>query len=383
MHILVIPSWYTLPERPMRGIFFREQAEALLAVGHQVGVITYNYHSIKTVFQNGPLPSISYSSEGGMPIYRIRLQNFYAKSKQLHLFFHRLASLAAYQQYIHEQGRPDLIQAHSILYGGYIAVCALQKYGIPVVITEHSTAFLRGMIDPEKARVSRLVLKDANKICAVGKALAKELQNYAPGRTVDVVGNMVDGDFFQLSTLPRSAGQPFVFASLAIIEKKKGLDILLYAFSKACKARNVLLRLGGSGEELQNLKNLAHELGIQDQVQFLGELSRDGVRELIRHTHVMVSSSYVETFGVTVIEALASGRPVVVTNSGGPEDFVDTNNGLIVPPGDASALAEAMERMIDLYSDYNPARIRANILAKYGRQAFVRRMESIYQDVTH
>jgi glycosyltransferase involved in cell wall biosynthesis len=90
-----------------------------------------------------------------------------------------------------------------------------------------------------------------------------------------------------------------------------------------------------------------------------------------------VLASDVETFGVVVIEALACGRPVVVTASGGPDQLVTAQNGLLIPTGDRSALREALTAMRRTAGRYDRPGIRAAALGLYGPEAFARRFTEI------
>ena len=81
------------------------------------------------------------------------------------------------------------------------------------------------------------------------------------------------------------------------------------------------------------------------QVEFPGLLNREEVRNIIQESHVVVSSSIIETFGVTLIEGMSCGKPVIATRSGGPEEFVTPEVGILIPTDDITALANAMKSM--------------------------------------
>jgi glycosyltransferase involved in cell wall biosynthesis len=90
-----------------------------------------------------------------------------------------------------------------------------------------------------------------------------------------------------------------------------------------------------------------------------------------------VLASDVETFGVVVIEALACGRPVVVTASGGPDHLVTAENGLLIPTANLPALRDALILMRRNAAGYDRAAIRADALRNYGPVAFARRFAEI------
>jgi glycosyltransferase involved in cell wall biosynthesis len=159
------------------------------------------------------------------------------------------------------------------------------------------------------------------------------------------------------------------------------VDVLLKAFAQACRGQAVRLRIAGEGSERAKLERLRDQLQLSDQVQFIGRLTRPEARDLIQGSHAVVSSSYVETFGVTLIEAFACGRPVVATRSGGPTFLVNAHNGILTTPGDVNGLAAALQSMIADYQRFDPAAIRAACADQYGAAAVVRRLEAVYEQV--
>ena len=194
---------------------------------------------------------------------------------------------------------------------------------------------------------------------------------------------MVDVDFFHPADekLPLV---PFRFAVVALLNKNKAIDVLLEAFSRAfgdTGVGEVILEIAGDGEERGNLEKLSRQLGIQDKVRFLGMLPRQEVRNLLQRSHVLLSSSYVETFGVSIIEAMACGRPVIATRSGGPNDFVNDENGLLVPPGDVESLSKAMSYVKRNYSKYNSREIRNYCVRRFGKRAVASDLENAYREV--
>ena len=385
MHILVIPSWYPSPENPIRGIFFLEQAQALQKAGHQVRVLVPpTLKSIKKLREirsiSELMPKFQVETYKGIKTHRLSAWKWIPLpdllSKKLWL---RWYGNKAFKAYLKEEGKPDIIHAHSLLYGGYLAVQLKKKQHIPVVLTEHSTGFRRNIFSKKQINLIKKYFPKVDETIAVSASLEKDIQSYLPQKNINILGNIVDSNYFYLSTSPPCC--PFVFCLIAFLTPKKGVDIALQSFAKAFKGRGVLLKIAGSGAEKNNLMNLAKRLGIAQQVDFMGLLSQEQVRDLLHQSHALVSSSYIETFGVNLIEAMSCGRPVISTRSGGPEMFVNEHNGILVPPGDIDALAKAMERMLENYSQYEPAKIRSECVAKFGEAAIIHQLEVIYQNV--
>ena len=137
------------------------------------------------------------------------------------------------------------------------------------------------------------------------------------------------------------------------------------------------LRLVGEGPIRPDLERLCAARGIAGQVDFLGLLPSEGVRDKLGRADAFVLASDVETFGVAVIEALAFGRAVIVTASGGPDHLVTAANGILIPPNDPAALRDALVQMRGQAASYDHAAIRAEALRLYGPEAFARRFAEI------
>ena len=138
-----------------------------------------------------------------------------------------------------------------------------------------------------------------------------------------------------------------VFGIVARLSPAKDHATLLLAFAPvAAEFRDARLVLVGDGELRANLESRAADLGLTDQIVFLG--SRHDVPELLSVFDCFVLSSYTEGLAVTLLEAMAAGLPVVATNVGGNAEVVkDGHTGVIVPSRDADSLSRAMRWVLE------------------------------------
>jgi glycosyltransferase involved in cell wall biosynthesis len=138
------------------------------------------------------------------------------------------------------------------------------------------------------------------------------------------------------------AGPTLAFAGR--ITRQKALDVALDALARV---NGVSLLVAGDGPDLPAVRRQATERGLDGRVRFVGSLGRDDVLALFRAADASLLSSSWENFPHTVVEALAVGTPVIATAVGGvPELVRDGSNGLLVPAGDAGALADAIRRVV-------------------------------------
>ena len=288
--------------------------------------------------------------------------------------------LKLFAGYARANGAPDLVQAHGALNAGVAAWAIRRRWGIPYVLTEHSTAFAQGRLRRWERDLVQRVIEGAQHCLAVSPQLAGLLTAQYPGSRWHYLPNPLGEDFLDQSAAAagRKTGEPFVFISVARLSPEKGHARLVEAFAEAFGSHpGVRLRLAGDGPIRAELGHLCAVRGIARQVNFLGLLPSSQVRDELAAADAFVLASDVETFGVAVIEALACGRPVIVTASGGPDHLVTAANGMLIPARDPASLREALIRMRHHAGGYDNAAIRAEALSLYGPEAFARRFAEI------
>lgn len=386
MHVLFMVNNYPTMFDPVDHIFYADQAQALRRAGVKVGVVVEarTASMVKYVRHYRRLPPLiaKEADTAGFPVYRAFWGEVPRSAVGFRVFSKMRLAKLAFNRYCREQGTPDVIHAQNTLYAGYMAARIAERHKIPFVVTEHFSGFLRDLVMPKQHRYVAYALEKAAMRFAVSGRLAESLKPYAGSRPVNVLPNVVDTDFFAFHPPPDTADH-FEFTTAARFDENKALSVLLRAFCQAFYGKPVFLNLIGDGALRRDLESLVVELGIQDQIRFTGWLSREGIREILYHSHGVVSSSRVETFGLSLLEALACGRPVVSTRSGGPEGFVTVDNGLLVPVDDVAALALALQQMRQHYYEYNLAAIREMCVREFSEQAFVDKLLNIYQQVQH
>lgn len=384
-HVVVLPSWYPTALEPVGGIFFREQAQALVRHGGvRVGVIAPVLRPVRSVTRGGAAGyRFQVEEEDDQGVRTLRALGWNAPrlpalNRRVWLWLAR----RMLRRYAARYGAPDLIHAHSVLTAAWPARVLARERGIPCVVTEHTSLYAERRIEPWQAAVLREVFAGAARVIAVSRALARELEPYVGGTPVEVVPNLVDTGFFTPPPRPRGGGR-FRFLSVALSDPVKGTDVLLRAFAEGFRGRDAELELGGGGPLEPSFRRLAGEMGIADQVRFLGPLTREGVRDAMWRADAYVLPSLVETFGVVVIEAMATGLPVVATACGGPQDTVVPAAGRLVPPGDAAALAAEMRAMARDHEGWRRAsgEIRAHAVKHFSQPVVAARLASLYRAV--
>lgn len=383
-HVLILPSWYPTRPCPVRGVFLRQQVLALQKAGLKVGVIYPDLRSLRELevnalsenhFQTSTImdevvPTYVYH---GWNIPRLRIEPFLWKRQTKKLF----------DLYTAKFGNPDLIHAHSILWGGVSAEEIAASENIPYLITEHASNYAQGIVRSWQEPYIHRAISNAAVVMAVSKALADQLMPYSDGKRIEVLPNMVDTDYFIHPPVSRKIN-PFRFLTVARLTPKKGVDLLIRAFaSSLSQEKDIFLDIGGDGGQRSELEALVKDLHIQDRVNFLGELSLEQVRDSMWRANAFVLPSYVETFGVVLIEAMATGLSVIATSCGGPNEIVKPDIGWLVESGDVEEMSLALKNIYDHRFELHEREsgIRAYVVNNYSDAVIVERLLGYYNQV--
>jgi teichuronic acid biosynthesis glycosyltransferase TuaC len=225
--------------------------------------------------------------------------------------------------------------------------------------------------------------RSAEAIVCVGSRLARDCVaelGVDPARTL-VIPNTYDVDRFVPITRSRD-GSTLRLVTLGRLSFEKGHDVLLRAFRRVlddgCEATLTLI---GDGPERAALEKLAGELGVEERVAFTGTLLGPDVPVAFAEADAFVLPSRDEGFGVALIEAMATGLPVVATRSGGPEDIVSEEDGVLVSPCDPDELAEAILAISSRLHEYDGASIAGRTAERYSSEAVGGRLAQLYGEV--
>jgi glycosyltransferase involved in cell wall biosynthesis len=293
-------------------------------------------------------------------------------------------------EHLHADRRFDLIHAHFSYPDGAVALALGRQLRIPVVVTEH-VLWKPWMDESRLARpqASWAVCGAAARI-AVSDAVRRTMLTFLPRDPgIDVIPVGVDAEAFPLkqiseSSAPREERVLFV----GWLNYVKGVDVLFESLSLLVRRRpRVRLTIVGGAlfrhtrMQQEGLLRSARETGLERHIVFAGPRSAEGVSQFMREGDLLVLPSRRESCGSVLLEALASGTPVVATRCGGPEEIVTEEVGVLTPVDDPVALAAAMDKVLDARSEYNPARLREYALAKFSWDRLSEAYLDIYRSV--
>ena len=283
--------------------------------------------------------------------------------------------------------KPDMVHGQSTTTGivGFLAKKLLKK---PYVVYERgSEVYLPWLF---KTPISKLVLRRADVVIALTEDMKTEMQKIY-SRDVAVIPNGIDLESYEDLPTKEASRQRLalnnndkIILFVGTLRPVKGLKYLIQAMNmvrqKDTKARLMLI---GYGEERQSLEGLVKELDLGDRVTFVGKVPNEKVPEYMAASDIFVLPSLSEGFPVVILEAMASGLPIVATKVGGlPEIVKDGENGFLVKPRGPEELADKVLALLE-NEELRRGMIRnnRNKVQQYSWENTVGQLEAIYSHV--
>jgi 1,2-diacylglycerol 3-alpha-glucosyltransferase len=289
--------------------------------------------------------------------------------------------------------QPDVIHNHSCSALGIQTLAVAQMIGVPALCTCHVllttmldyAPFSLGRLPLAGQAATQLIMTFLNRfpvVTAPSWTLCHQLRTM--GLTVPnlAVSNGIELDMFPCSDSLNSGASTLLHVGRLGSEKR--VDVLLRGFAMAARRKpDLRLWIAGDGPQDAALRNLTQVLGVESSVRFLGRIARESLPDLYRRSSLFLTTSPMETQGLVVLEAMASGLPVLAVNAMALPELVRSDyNGLLVPAEDAEALAHAILFMVGEPSQLRRMGQHARHTAeRHDIQRTVRRYEHLYQSL--
>lgn len=248
----------------------------------------------------------------------------------------------------------DVVHAHTYSPLFYSVPAAKLVGGVKVVYTEH------GRLYPERSNwkhslINPILALGTDHMVSISESTAKAMNKYDnfPLNRIKVIHNGISipdieqkVDFLAKKRSLGLAESCRVIGTAARIEEIKNIPMMLRAFQHVLdEIPDTCLLIAGKGSKEQELKSYAEELGISQKVKFVG--LRNDLWEIYQIMEIFLLSSFTEGISVTLLEAMASGVPAVVTDVGGnSEVVVDEVTGCLVPLNDDGAMAKSIVELL-------------------------------------
>ncbi len=380
MHVLILPSWYPRFDGDAEGSFFQDQAQALASRGLQVGVVFADLRGPGRYFRLGQKSGLTVRADGLLNEVRSHGFNWFSRNAAGYRALWGWHARRAFDVYCERFGKPDIIHVHSMEPAAHFAAQVKARYGIPFVTTEHSSYHL--VASGRAAAGSRyphlVAASSAN--LAVSKQFADTL-NAIYGGHWSFLPNIVSKRFLAHPLIGSPDGQ-IRLISVALLSRQKRMDLVIGAVAVLRRrGRDAALTIIGDGAQRSVLEKLVDDLDLRAHVAFAGRVASTAMPAEMAKGNLLVSASERETFGVTLVEAMALGMPVVATRSGGPESIVTSDVGRLAADWSAEAIADSIEEIVTSADGFRPAAIRANCVSRFSAAVISEALDALYSRV--
>ena len=318
------------------GVVATELGIELAALGHEVHFISYSQPFRLTGRDEG----ISYHE---VPVSSYPLFEFPPYDLAL---ASRMAEVAEFNDL-------DLLHVHYAIPHSVSALLARQMLAakgrrLPFVTTLHGTDITLVGLDRSYLPITRYAIQESDGVTSISHYLKeKTVQDFGVTRGIEVIENFVNCDVYmpikddaaRAAARLRLAGQDeAILMHLSNFRPVKRVVDVVRIFAQVVRELPAQLVLVGDGPDRSAAEWLAHDLGIQAKVHFLGKLDR--VHEMLPLADILLMPSELESFGLAALEAMACKVPSIATRVGGVPELIDDGvTGLLYPVGDVEAMA--------------------------------------------
>ncbi len=276
-----------------------------------------------------------------------------------------------------------LVHAHTGIYGGVLAL-HLARPDARVIVHEHAS-FLDQVFAQRAARLLYgEVLARADEFLCVSSRLRDQIAAEFPAyaHKLSVVPNVID--FSRFTPGGERSAELLSWLYVGRLVQPKGVDELLEAFALVAKGEErATLTMVGHGAREEALTARVKELGLGDRVRILPPVEPEDVNALMHQHDLLVHASKGETFGMTVVEAVAAGMTVLATRCGGPEESltgIESKAGALMDVSEnPKVIADAYWQLRQDVSGVDPVAAREVLESRYGAEAVAKQLIAIYE----
>lgn len=282
--------------------------------------------------------------------------------------------------------RCDVVHAHTFSSALPARAAARLAGGRPVVLTLHTSHFLRRAGIRLWRPVLAWLVKGADHVLATSREIGDVAEDLAPGIRVQAVTNAVDVERFRprgpAAASPGARDGPVLrIVAPRRLYPKNGVELLVRAMPRILGSLpTVEAWLVGDGPERERLEALARRLEVAGAIRFLGARPHAEMPALLRSARIAVIPSLMEATSVAALEAMACGLPVAASRVGGLPEIVDEEVGILFRPGDPADLAEkVVELLRDPDLEVRGRRARERVVRNWAGERLARRHLEIYE----
>jgi len=379
LSVLILSSWYPARTNPTLGNFNEKFAEAAALFNKVTAlhIAADENMSIATEYvqteNNGVDTRIVYFRKKHKEFWTDKVAKSY---RFLKYYF------TVYKQYKKQNGKPDIVHLNILYPVGIIALLFKKIYGLPYVISENWTGYLPSNYIRQNFLVritSRIIAKNAYALLPVSLDLKKAMLSHGFNNTYYIVPNVTDTKHFNLSESAKVDEKKIMLHVSSLKDEHKNITGILNVVKQLSIFRQDFeLHIVGDGDAAPH-KKYAEELNLLNKFVFFYEaMTPLQIAQIMKQSDFFVLFSNYENLPCVIVEALASGLPVVSSTAGGIPEHITEDKGILVEPKDEKAFFNACVKMLDNYSAYNKINLHRYAVDKFSYISVGQQLTDIY-----
>ena len=377
MNILHLLSWFPTPDDPTLGNFCVRMIDALPEDCHSVILSVCDGKNMTKSFEVKEIPGTHHTH---VQIYiRPPKINAIRKLKMLRMYQYGL-------KYIKKHFfNPDLIHLHVTYPLGQVALLWKKLFGYKYVLTEHWTIYQPQNKDVLVGKLKRKIVKIANNaelIMPVSLDLQRCMEGHGVHNRFQVIYNLVNTDIFRLGSTQTENKKHMLHIS-TLRDEAKNFSGILRVIERLKQQRDDFELHVIHDYDAPEFKAFVKDHQLEDCVFFHGKKTSAEVAQAYQKADFFVLFSNFENLPCVIVEAFASGVPVLSTSVGGIAEILSPERGILIPQGDEDALLQGMNQMLDHSSEYDRQAIRDYAIKTFAAQNIGQQIFEAYKKVSH
>lgn len=388
MKVLYLSRWYPNKLDPMPGLFIQKHAEAA-NLYCSVGVVYVQSMDYNADMKAYDLDfSIINKVSTAKVYYRNPKIDLALITPLLKMFKFYRANFLGIKHINKAIGGFDLVHIHILTRLGILGLFYKWFCGKDFVISEHWSRYLEltGNFNGALRKfVSRIVVKNASAVTTVTENLAKAMQSHSlKNSNYIVLPNVVGPEFLMdNNTSAKVSAKKNIVHVSCFEDKSKNISGILRVVKRLSESRNDFhFTMVGDGMDFELLKSLSNDLRISNEIiEFTGLLEGNELVKVMKLADALLIFSNYENFPVVINESFSLGIPVIATRVGGIPENVNSENGILINPGDEDTLFQKINDFLDGKFLFNKEKIKETAIKNFGIENVGRMLFNIYSDI--
>ena len=362
--VLFISHWLPNNEYPTKGIFIQKHAEAI-AEFSQITVIHFDIESSNDIFKL----KLSETIEGNYIKYSIKIRSKYYKFLYFALPYQYYLFNRLCKKYSIDISKFNLVHTNILFPTAIIGYKISKKNKLPQYHTEHWSKVNHFFKTNIYKKIGLKAYQNCEKVSVVSSFLKNEIKEYLNPEKVEIIPNIIDSSEFQFKNKVKK--NTLQFCAIAQWNSPKNPFYFLDALEQLSNNIDFEINLIGEGKQIEEIKSKKYNF----KINYLGVLKSAQINIKLQESDYFMHGSDYETFSVVIVEALATGTPVLTSKIGIAESIITRENGIICENNSFDWKKKILEA---IKIDYNHSKIADSIKEKFDKSTISKQLKDFY-----